>query len=174
MFYFQSEDYEKSHSYFKPLSDYKLLTTANKSELDLYTTDLNGYLIACESMLPKNESKTAPNLEKLDQNTRQVLNKIEHVENLISKSDFIQLYEALMEDNLTRVLSISFRLNLESSLKDKCAKNDLVLDQICSANLVRLLTDSVTFHRQNYDLNKLSCLGQVIRLFWNEITFLIR
>jgi hypothetical protein len=73
------------------------------------------------------------------------------------------VYECLLEDNKTCQLSIRSRLNLEALISEKVNNNPnhQWLDQVYSANLVRLITESHSFQAQHYNIERLNYLGQV-------------
>lgn len=65
----------------------------------------------------------------------------------------------LQKDNLTRKLSQSVRVSLETSVNKE--ENPALYEQICEANLLRLVLDSSYFYSANYQLKDLNNIVKV-------------
>ena len=179
MYYFQAEDYEKAFGYFKMINEFGMDADASsaQTELRLYTAELDSYMLACKLMLNKSQTMAAAAAEvapsssstRIDERTRQIINKILLVDNKslsCAPSESFDLYEFLLEDNTTNCtqLSVSSRLQLESSIqKNESSSNRELIDQISSANLVRLVSDSHNFLAASPPRNyqQLSALGHL-------------
>jgi hypothetical protein len=95
MYFFQVEDYKKALSYFEQINEFKSkldesqnALTINK-ELNAYSSDLDSYLLACNSILCLNtDANLANNHPKIiDPYSNQVVKKVAFVENAI-KNEF--------------------------------------------------------------------------------------
>ncbi len=76
------------------------------------------------------------------------------------------LFESLLDDNVTRQLSLSYRLGVEAAASDRVTASgqpldQALMDQVSSANVVRLALDSHSLFAQGYSLERLNFLGQV-------------
>ncbi len=70
------------------------------------------------------------------------------------------MFDYLLEDNKSCQLSISFRLEIEKIALN--SNNQIIIDQIRSCNLIRLVSESSYFSKLSYPLDKLKYLAQVI------------
>jgi hypothetical protein len=73
----------------------------------------------------------------------------------------------LIEDNIKNELTMSYRLNIETKIQN--IKDNEIIDQICSSNIVRSIHDNYFFYK-NYELSKLNYLSKV-NLFLQLIRF---
>ncbi len=73
----------------------------------------------------------------------------------------------LIEDNIKNELTMSYRLNIETKIQN--IKDNEIIDQICSSNIVRSIHDNYFLYK-NYELSKLNYLSKV-NLFLQLIGF---
>ncbi len=73
----------------------------------------------------------------------------------------------MLEDNKTCQLSINYRLELENlAIK---SNNQIMIDQISSCNLIRLVSESFYFSKYLYNFEKLKYLAQVINSTYENL-----
>lgn len=71
------------------------------------------------------------------------------------------LFECLLDDIKSPQLSLSFRSSLETIVQT-ATTGQLLLDQVLSSNLVRVISDSCYFNRDLYRLEQLKNLSNVV------------
>lgn len=141
MYYFQADSFEKSFYYFNFVRKYiKNVDETKQMELSQYAQDLKSYLSACKSMLGIELDFEDSLVNTNDAHTREVLSKMIEIENCM-RNDQSKLYSILLKDNKHCLLSISYRLNLEKSLKE-ILKDRKIIDQISSLNKFRLMLEN--------------------------------
>lgn len=157
MFYFQADNFEKSFYYFNLVKEYiNSVNDIKLLEINQYAKELKSYLAACKSMLCIELDLDDSLVNTNDVHTRQVVNKMIQIENCL-KTNQSDLYAILLEDNINLLLSTSYRLNVETSLK-KINADEILKDKISSLNKIRLMVDASCV----FGLEKLDSIYQVV------------